>query len=144
MDSLNSPTNGIHLPNNRYRNDTQVLRILMKKIIVKFRSHWWINLKTRLEFFSIYENTKNNFRSISTDFVSIKLLNHTLPSERLIWFDYVVDNRVTNLLKNAIHSISESFRATWFLCVGKVRKLNNLTFECLKIVVKIYNLYHIE
>lgn len=24
MDSLNSPTNGIHLPNNRYRNDAQV------------------------------------------------------------------------------------------------------------------------
>lgn len=29
MDSLNSTTNGIHLPNNRYRNDTQVLKQLI-------------------------------------------------------------------------------------------------------------------
>lgn len=28
MDSLNSTTNGIHLPNNRFRNDTQVDIIL--------------------------------------------------------------------------------------------------------------------
>lgn len=36
MDSLNSTTNGLHLPNNQYRNEPQVLYIPLKCIFFRF------------------------------------------------------------------------------------------------------------
>lgn len=54
MDSLNSAINGIHLPNNRYRNDTQVLKLFSFMIITSTRNKFttWGNFRKIATFFN--------------------------------------------------------------------------------------------
>lgn len=102
MDSLNSPTNGIHLPNNRYRNDTQVQRILMEKnLLWNIHSHsapktWIFVLKKKRKIPISFQSISSNFENRNR-FKPCLIYVWTID---LIWFDYLTDEWMFNLLKN--------------------------------------------